>query len=121
MMATLSPALMVRLTPRRTRTGSGPMRYSRSSSSATTRGSLIPEHFDRIHARGPAGGRQGREEGDDERGADDHGKVRPGQLHRQVADLVHITGQPDDLVGVLDPDQEQPEGAAGQGAPHPDQ
>src|SRR6266851_6070526 len=121
MMATLSPALTVRLTPRKTRTGSGPMRYSRSSSSATTSGSLIAEHFDRIHARGPAGRRQGREEGDDESRADNHHKIRAGQLHRQVADLVLIAGQPDDLVGVLHPDQQQPEGAARHGAPPPDQ
>src|SRR5512145_732305 len=121
MMATLSPAFTVRLTPRRTRTGSAPSRYSRSTSWATTSGSLIAEHVHRVHARGPAGRRQGREEGDHQGGAHDHREVRPGQLHRQVADLVDVAGEPDDLVGVLHPDEQEAEGAARDGPHEPDQ
>src|SRR5512146_324014 len=97
MMATLSPALTVRLTPRRTRTASGPMRYSRASSRATTSGSLIAQDVHRIHAGGPRGRRDGGEEGDDQGRADDHREVRAGELHRQVADLVDVAGEADDL------------------------
>src|SRR3984893_9224454 len=106
MMATLSPAFTVRLTPRRTRTTSGPMRYSRSSSWATRSGSLIPEHVHRIHARGPPGWRNGGQERDDQGRAHDHREVGAGELHRQVADLVDVPRRPEDLVGVLDPNQE---------------
>src|SRR5688572_27906724 len=97
MMATLSPAFTVRLTPRRTRTGSGPRRYSRSSSLATTCESLITDDLDRIHPRGPAGRRQGRFERYDDGRPDDHREVGAAQLHRQVAVLVHVSGDPDDL------------------------
>src|SRR5258705_5524273 len=112
MMATLSPAFTVRLTPRRTRTTSGPIRYSRSSSCATSSGSLITEHVHRIHASGPPGWRKGGQEGDDQGRAHDHREVGAGELHRQVADLVDVPREPDDLLGVLHPDQEEPERAA---------
>src|SRR5690349_15847897 len=112
MMATLSPTLTLRLTPRSTRTGSGPIRYSRSRSWATRIGSLIAEDVDRIHAGGPPGGRDRGQERDDQGRPHDHREVATGELHRQVADLVHVAGEPDDLVGVLHPDQQEAEGAS---------
>src|ERR1700693_2866977 len=122
--ATLSPALTDRLTPRSTRTVSGPTRYSRSSSRAATSASLIPEHLDRVQPSGPARRGQRRQERDQQRRARDKREVEPGQLHGKVVDLVHVTGQPDDLVGVLDPDQRQAEETAGRRADeadrHPD-
>src|SRR4029077_18231884 len=116
MIATLSPALTVRLTPRRTRTASGPMRYSRSSSWATSSGSLIAEHVDRVQAGGPPGGRDRGQEGDHQGRPDDHREVGAGELHRQVADLIHVAGQPDDLLRVSHPDYEEPQGAPRQRA-----
>src|SRR6185503_19477510 len=122
MMATVSARLTVRLAPRRTRTSSGPMRYSFSRSSATTRGSsLIAEHIHRGEGRRTARGRDGGEEGDHQGGADDEGEVAAGQLHGKVVDLVDVAREPDDLVGVLQPDDGEAEGAPGHGAHEPDQ
>src|SRR5258705_12168066 len=109
MMATLSPAFTVRLTPRRTRTTSGPIRYSRSSSCATSSGSLITEHVHRIHASGPPGWRKGGQEGDDQGRAHDHREVGAGELHRQGADLGGGRPGPAELVGVPSPEPEEPE------------
>src|SRR4029078_348800 len=106
MIAMLSPALTARLTPRRTRTGSGPIRYSRSSSWATRIGSLIAEHVARIHAGGPPGRRDRGQERDDQGRPHDHREVAPGELHGQVADLVHVARQPDDLGDALHRDEE---------------
>src|SRR5262249_27607479 len=121
MIATVSPALTLRFTPRRTRTVSGPIRYSRSRSEAVSSGSLIAQDLDGIQASRAPSGRQCGEEGDRERGADHKGEVAAGQLHRQVADLVHVAGQADDPIRVLDPDQQEPEGAARHGADDADQ
>src|SRR5215831_7572429 len=121
MTATLSPGSTVSVTPRRTRTISGPILYSRSSSSATSRCSLIAENLDRIELRGAPRRREGCEERDDERGADDQAEVRSGELHRQVADLIDVAGEPDDPIRVLDPDEQQAERAAGHGTDQPDQ
>src|SRR5262249_56810437 len=94
--ATLSPGSTVSVTPRRTRTISGPIRYSRSSSSATRRCSLIAEHLDRIELGGATRRRERREERDDEGGDDDQGEVRSGELHREEADMKDVARQPDD-------------------------
>src|SRR5262245_32525558 len=123
--ATLSPGSTVSDTPRRTRTTSGPIRYSRSSSSATRRGSvergsLIAKHLDRVELGRAPSGRERGEKRDDQRGADDQAEVRAGEFHRQVADLVDVAGEPDDPIGVLHPDEQEPEGAAGHRADRPD-
>src|SRR5215813_2551720 len=119
--ATVSPASTVRLTPLSTRTVSGPMRYSRSRSVAARRGSLIAQHLDGVEAGGPPGRRERGEERDHHGGADHEGEVAPGELHRQVADLVHVAGEADDAIGVLHPDQEEAEGAPRHRADHADQ
>src|SRR5262245_59590004 len=111
MIATVSPGLTVRLTPFKTRTVSGPIRYSRSRSRAASRGSLIAQHLDGIQPGRAPGRREGGEQRDHERRADDEREVAARQLHRQVADLVDVAGEADDPVGVLDPDQQQAEGA----------
>src|SRR5262245_26647283 len=98
MTATLSAAFTVRVTPRSTRTVSGPTRYSLSRSRATSSGSLIPEHLDGIEPGGPAGRGQRSQERDDERGARDQAEVDPRELHGQMVDLVHVAGQVDDPV-----------------------
>src|SRR5262249_45166422 len=116
--ATLSPGSTVSVTPRRTRTSSGPIRYSRSSSSATRRCSLIAEHLDRIELGGATRRRERREERDDEGGADDQAEVRPGELHRQVADLIDVARPAADPKGVLEPEKQQAEPAPGP-ATHP--
>src|SRR6266508_2343549 len=110
--ATLSPAFTVSVTPRRTRTTSGPSRYSFSRSSVARRGSLIAEHLNGVQPGGAARRGQGREERDHQGGADDHGEVGPGELHGQIADLIHVAREPDDLVGVLHPDEQEAEGAS---------
>src|SRR6266566_9935458 len=107
--ATLYPAPTARVTPRRTRTVSGPTRYSLSSSRAATRTSLISEHLDRIEPRSPARRGQSRQKRDQQRRARDQGEVEPGELHGKVVDLIHVTGQPDDLVGVLDQIKPRPQ------------
>src|SRR6188474_2552645 len=122
MMATVSGRLTVRLAPRRTRTSSGPIRYSFSRSSAPTRASsLMAAHIHRGEGRGTARGRDGGEEGDHQGGADDEGEVAAGQLHGEVVDLIDVTREPDDLVGVLQPDDGQAEDAPGRRAHEPDQ
>src|SRR6266849_6856388 len=118
---TLSASLTARLTPRRTRTISGPTRYSFSNSRTASRGSLIPEDLDGVEPGRAARGRQRGEKGDQQRGGGHQREVEPRQLHGQMVDLVDVTGQADDLVGVLDPDQEEPEEAAPEGADDADQ
>src|SRR5499427_7034912 len=119
--ATLSAGLTLRFTPRRTFTVSGPTRYSFSRFCATRRLSLIAEHVDGIEAGGSPRGREGGEEGDDERRAGDEAEVDPGELHGQMVDLVHVAGEVDDLVGVLHPDECEPEEAARHGSDHADE
>src|SRR5712691_1735251 len=121
MRTTLSASLTARLTPRRTRTISGPTRYSFSSSRTASRGSLIPEDLDGVEPGRAARGRQRGEKGDQQRGRRHQREIDPRQLHGQMVDLVDVTGQSDDLVGVLDPDQEEPEEAAPEGADAADQ
>src|SRR6266487_2869434 len=116
MRATLSAWLTTRLTPRRTRTVSGPTRYSFSSSLTARRGSLIAQDLDGVESRRPSRGRQGGEKGDQERRRRHQREVEPRELHGQMVDLIDVAGQPDDLVGVLHPDQEESEQAAAQGA-----
>src|SRR5262245_7884990 len=83
--ATVPPALAVRPPPFSTRAGSGPMRYSRSRSSATRSASLIAQHLHGVESARAPGGRQRREEGDHEGRADHEGEVRPRELHGQIA------------------------------------
>src|SRR5207253_470874 len=124
MRATNSPGPILTLAPRSTRTTSGPDRYSFSSSSPTSSAgapsSLIPEHVDRGQRARPLGRDDGRQERQDERGADDHEPVAQRELHRQVIDLVDVAGQPDHLVGVLGPDQDEAGRRAGGGARNAD-
>src|SRR6266540_990752 len=110
--ATLSPGLTSRLAPRRTRTISGPIRYSFSMSCAASSGSLIAQDLDGVELGSAAGRRQRGQDGDQQRGGRDEREVEPRELHRQVVDLIHVARQPDDLVRVLDPDEQQPEEAA---------
>ena len=63
MMATLSPAFTVRLTPRRTRTGPAPPVLALQLLGDEQR-LTHTEHVHRVHARGPPGRRNGGEEGD---------------------------------------------------------
>src|SRR5215467_8005280 len=106
MTATVSPTLAVRLAPFSTRTGSGPIRYSRSRSSATRSASFIAQDLHGIEPTRSPGGRQRREEGDHQGRADHEGEVAPRQLHREIADLVDVAREPDDAIRVLDPDQQ---------------
>src|SRR6185295_15833636 len=112
MTATVSPTLTVRLAPFSTRTGSGPIRYSRSRSVATSSGSLIAQDLYRVESGGPPSGRQRCEERNHKGGADHQGEVGSCELHGQIADLVDVAGEADDPIGVLHPDQEQAQGAA---------
>src|SRR4029077_1768310 len=114
--ATTSPAPTATLAPRNTRTSSGPTRYSFSMSSPSSRRSLIPQHVHRRQRAGATGRQDGRQEGQEQRRADDQHEVRRRELHRQMVDLVDVAGQPDDLVGVLDPDEAESHDAAGHGA-----
>src|SRR5678815_1664608 len=99
MTATVSATLTVRLAPFKTRTGSGPIRYSRSRSVATSSGSLIAQDLHRVEPCRPPGGRQRRQERDHEGRADHQGEVGPRELHGQVADLVDVAREPDDPIG----------------------
>src|SRR6267378_3799336 len=100
--ATTSPARISTEAPRSTRTTSGPVRYSRSTSTPASRGGLLVAED--IHgrqraraSRGDDGGQEGQEQG----GAHDQDEVGGRQLHRQIVDLVDVAGELDDLVGVL--------------------
>src|SRR3984893_19025398 len=117
MRATLSAWLTTRLTPRRTRTVSGPTRCSFSSSLTARRGSLIAKALDGIESCRASRGREGGEKGDQQRRRRHQREVEPRELHGQMVDLIDVAGQPDDLVGVLDPDQAKSEEAAAQ-RPH---
>src|SRR4029077_9347941 len=116
--ATNSPGASVTLAPRRTRTTSGPVRYSFSSSSpARSAGravSLIAEHVDRDERSGAPGRNDRGQERQDEVRADNREPVAERELHGQVVDLVHVARQLDDLVRVLRPDHaEADRGARG--------
>src|SRR3990172_3688701 len=117
---TTSPRATERDTPLSTRTTSGPPRYSFSRSRTAT-SSLIAEHLHRVEPGGPPRGQQRERERDQERRPDDQPEVAPGELHGKVIDLIDVARQPDDPVGVLDPDEAQPYRAPRRRPHEPDQ